>query len=398
MFRTVTKFNTRKLLSHDAGLAVYTKFCSLPWRILCTLLSLALNLAASECLAKIGVQPVYQDPFDIAAGGASVTRASKEARLFSNPALLSLGTGLHRWAGLTTNVLANKESLGTAQDMAQSAGGSKAGANEEFVDKVFADPVHVGWGATLAYLNAHFGLGAFSRFEPDIRAREFGDNGLPEVKLTSESYHGGVMSFAAKPWRWLLLGVSGKYLLAGENEVAVEASDTQAVAALGSQSLTQDFSNHNAGAGGDAGMLIFLQSSVFDLTLGGTVHDIGDTLLAGPLEEPKLIPQVVSGGIGITLHSANHALHLAADYRDALAATGSDEFKKLHAGAKLTVVSTVGFAAGLAAGYYEGSPSFGGEIDLVAMRVAFTSYTREMGDHAGVDPRRIVMGSLSMGY
>lgn len=53
---------------------------------------------------------------------------------------------------------------------------------------------------------------------------------------------------------------------------------------------------------------------------------------------------------------------------------------------------------GLAAGVYHGYPSAGIELDLLLMRLGVSTYTREFGDHPGVDPRRIVMGSISTGF
>ena len=41
--------------------------------------------------------PLYENPFDLSAGGASLTRATQEGMFFSNPSLPALGKGLLRW-------------------------------------------------------------------------------------------------------------------------------------------------------------------------------------------------------------------------------------------------------------------------------------------------------------
>jgi hypothetical protein len=52
---------------------------------------------------------------------------------------------------------------------------------------------------------------------------------------------------------------------------------------------------------------------------------------------------------------------------------------------------------GVSAGVYHGYPSYGAEIDLLLLRVAGTYYTRELGDHPGVDPRGIYIVSVAAG-
>lgn len=371
-------------------------------------LSLLTLLGAAPALARKANEPIYQDPFDIGAGGASLTRASKDGRLFANPALLPQGGKFHRWAGFTFSVLANKESVGTAREMISGASSSDSSAeegedgadggnaeNEAFIDKVFDDPVRAGWGMSLSWITAYFGLSVFSRFEPDIRAREFGDSGFPELQFQAESYHGVALGAAMKtPFRWLTFGLTGKYLYAAEPNLSVELTDQEAIADMQDQNLTQDLTTHNTGVGIDAGMLMFFQGPWLDFSLAGKVDDLGATKLTGPAESPTEFKQVISAGTGVTLHTGADAIHMAIDYRDINNAYGEDMFKKVYVGTKVLLRTYVG----LAAGYYHGSPSYGAEIDLILLRLAATYYTRELGDSPGVDPRRIYMFSLSTGF
>jgi hypothetical protein len=362
-------------------------------------------------------QPVYTDPFDLGAGGAVLTRASKDGRLFANPALLPYGGKFHRWLGLTTTLLANRESLSLAREMMQNAqkgsgddsGGGDASAtettegeseggggdqNSEFIDKVLKNPVRVGWGISLAWVTSEFGLSVFSRFEPDIRGREVGATGLPEVRFQAESYHGAALGTAIRtPWRWLSLGVTGKYLYVSEPDVTVQVSDQESINQFQNPDFIQDLSSHNTGLGVDAGALAFFQGSSMDLSIAAKVDDAGGTKLTGPTM-PGEFKQVTSAGLGLTLHTGADAVHFAVDYRDLGDAYGEETFKKVYAGTKVLLRTYVG----LSAGYYQGYPSMGAEIDLILLRLAVTSYTRELGDHPGADPRHIYMGSLSMGF
>ncbi len=344
-------------------------------------------------------QPVYEDPFDIGAGGASLTRASKEGRLFANPALLPQGGAFHRWAGLTLTVLTNKESVDTARSLATGAreqedGNEEAGPDtREIADAIFEQPLRVGWGASLAWVTRYFGLSVFSRFEPDLRARELGATGVPEIAFHAESYHGVALGTAINtPWRWLTFGLTGKYLYAAEPDLTIEVTDEEAIADLATNA--QGLASHNKGFGVDAGMLMFFQGQWVDFSLAGKVDDIGSTQLVGDNPSPTEFKQVVSAGTGLTFHTGADALHFAFDYRDILGAYGERPFKRYYAGTKLLLRTYIG----LSAGYYNGYPSLGAEVDLILFRLAAVSFARELGDNPNTDPRRIYMVSLSMGY
>ena len=53
---------------------------------------------------------------------------------------------------------------------------------------------------------------------------------------------------------------------------------------------------------------------------------------------------------------------------------------------------------GVAAGFYDGNPSMGAEVDLIFLRLAATTYKRELGDRPGVNSRQIIQLSLSAGF
>lgn len=356
--------------------------------------------------ARKGSEPVYIDPFDLAAGGAALTRASREGRIYANPALMPYGDKFHRWLGETTTLLSTRETIDTARDFVQSASGQKSssqntGSTREFVDKLFETPVRVGWSVAASYVAAQFGLGVFSRFEPDLRAREFGRYGLPEVVFTAESYHGAALAVATQsPWRWLSFGLTGKYIYALEPDIAIDITDDEAIRDLQNQSLTPDLSKHYRGVGVDAGMLLFFQGTHVDWSLASKIDDIGGLAFSEGSRTapddyaPRDFRQVVSAGAGMTLHTGADAVHLAIDYRDAFDAYDEEPFKKFYAGTKVLLRTYIGLAAGI----YHGYPSFGAELDLLIMRLSCTTYTRELGDRPGVDPRRIVMGSVSTGF
>ncbi len=404
-------------------------------------------LFSTSAFAKKTNQTVYQDPFDLGAGGASLTRASKDGRVHANPALLPYGGKFHYWGGSSISVLTNKESVDTARSLFNQASGSGESAEEdpveeepteegteggegesggsdqaaELMEKALAAPVRVGWGVSLAWVTRLFALSVFSRLEMDLRAKEFGQTGFPEAHFQSESYHGVLLGTGVKtPFRWLSFGVAGKYVYGSEPDLRVQLTDTNSISQMSDPKLLQDLSAHKVGTGADLGMLMFFQGSAVDFSIAGKVEDIGNTKFVassskagaqaaedeeaeeaaeGTGAEPSKnntleeFKQVVSFGTGLTFHTGSDALHLALDYRDITNAYGEKPFKKVYAGAKLLLRTYVG----LSAGYYQGYPTYGAEIDLILVRLAGTYYTRELGDSPGVDPRRIYMFTVSAG-
>jgi len=373
-------------------------------------IALGMILGAQAAHAKKTVEPVYQDPFDLAAGGASLTRASKEGTLFSNPALLHLASGFIRWIGSSTTLTLNKESVNTARKFLPKSAGGSGGASSsnssttdssttnsstEIVNDVLKNPVRVGWGEAISLLTRRVGGAFFSRFELDLGAHEYGPAGLPQIELQTESYNGFALGAPVPtPLSWLIFGVTAKYIMASEEYVSADLVDQTQVTKYSDPKMAKSLYSQNSGVGLDAAALLFFQGSSLDLTMAAKADDIGDTQLSGDSSGPKQLKQVTSAGLGLTLHTGADAIHLAADYRDIGNAYKQPLFKRIYAGTKVTLRQHLGVAAG----FYQGYPSMGAEVDLFFLRLALTAYTRELGDHPGVAPRRMYMFSLSTGF
>lgn len=354
--------------------------------LLCQVLWL---MGTSAALAKKTNQTVYEETFDLAAGGASLTRATQEGMIFANPAQLAFGGGFHRWAGFKTSIIAGQDSVELAQDVRN--GGSSD--SEAMLKSAYDHPLHVGMTSALSWITRNFAVGAFARAEPDISAKKYGESGLPEVRFQAEAYGGGVASFAVQTLRWLSLGVTAKYLYVGEPDVAIGIAEQQRIQALSSPEGLKTEASYGKGIGGDVGALLFFQGDTTDLRIAGKVEDFGGTTFDGSQAPFK---QTVSAGLGLTFHNSTDAIHLSADYRDILGAYGESMYKRLYAGAKLMLRTYVGLAAGL----YQGYPTYGVVVDLIFVRLAATAYGREYGAHPdlGVERRNLYVLSFAMGF
>lgn len=351
-------------------------------------------LLTRQAYARKSTQPVYEEPFDLAAGGAALTRASQEGILFTNPAQLPFGGQFFRWFGAQFAVNAARESI----DFAKTATGGGAEGEEgdqagEVLDHLLKKktPIHFGATTATSFITSHFGVGAFARFEPDIYGQQFGSAGVPSVVASAEAYAGAVASAATAVTKWLSLGLTAKYLYVAEPEIELALTDEAKIAELSTNpAALQDAASFGSGIGTDVGLLMFFQGRSLDYRFAVKVDDVGDTQFTGTQAAFK---QTIHVGTGITLHGATNALHLSLDYRDVTNVYEEKPFKRIHAGAKLLLLNYLG----LAAGYYQGIPSVGVRMNLFLMQLGVTAYGREMGSTTESRQRNLYVAYFGVG-
>lgn len=362
---------------------------------------LGLFLNSAMLFAKKTSQAVYEDTFDIGAGGASLTMASSDAKMFANPAQLPYGGKFLRWLGLKTSFASNPESVdllqgfvsGSSSDSDESTDTEAEGETDPFIQQLFKSPLHFGNSLIMSFLTNNGGIGVFYRAEPDIKIREFGETGLPEVRFQGEAYGGAVASAASRTYfRWLSFGATAKYLYVSEPDISIDVGDQEAIDNLSSGGGRDQFSNPSPGLGLDVGMLWFFQGENVDLRIAGKVDDLGGTQFSG--SNPSEFKQTTHAGVGLTFHTAADAVHFALDYRDIDGVYEEKLFKRVYAGTKVTLRTYLGLAVGI----YHGYPSAAVELDLIFLRLSAASFTREFGDSPGVDPRKIYIVSFATGF
>jgi hypothetical protein len=367
-----------------------------PFRSVLVVLLCGWGQWSTLCFAKRSA-PVYEDPFDMASGGASLTRASQAGMIFSNPALIPYGPGFHRWVGNETTLLVGKDSVDfarTLQKGTSSSSDSGPSGTASFIDQVMKTPLHAGVLNNFSYMNRLFGFSTFNRGEFDIAAKKFGDTGLPAIRFRAESYQGvGVSAATFLPTQAISFGVTGKYLYAGEPDLAIELTDQEKIKSLQSSSGLKSLIGMNTGFGYDAGLLFFSQGMNADYRLALKIDDVGDTKLKGDANL-KALKQSYSVGLGYTLHNAVDAIHLSVDYRDIQKVYQEELFKRVRVGTKILIRRHIGFGLG----YYDGWPSYGLELDAWIIRLTAAYYTRELGAKPGIDPRPVYAIGFTMGF
>lgn len=355
-------------------------------------------------LAKTSLQPPFEDPFDTGSGGASLTRGTQEGILFNNPAELAYGGKAFRWLGTKVIVggdVQALQSLGTEENENPENNSEEEDSIAELVDSFNKSPIHAKAGFALSLLTSNFGLALFSSVEPDFKTYPAGNLsdgiGVPSAVVSNKTHAGAILGLASKsPWRSLSFGLNLKYFLLEDTNITTQLIGLEALESAQAElaGVSEKLSNPaglSTGAGADISSLYFSQGKTVDFRFAAVVENVGGMALTGS-QAP--IPQMLHAGLGLTFHTKQDAIHFAVDYRDITSQSNQPLFKKVYAGTKVLVRKLLALGAGM----YQGSPSYGVELDLFVLRVSAAQYTLEYGDSPGTDSRNVTVISTTTGF
>jgi hypothetical protein len=352
-------------------------------------------LEISTAYARKTNQTIIQDPFDMAAGGSSLTRSTRENVVLANPALMPYGAKLFRWLGTSFTGMVNKSSVDTLTGLL--GGGESAEQSEESagaadtINTLLESPVHLGITSLSSLTTNNIGVSIFARTDFDISAREFGKYGMPEMRVMGEMYGGAALGFGMRMLPFLSLGVTAKYIAAAEPDLGVSLLDSESIASLSNPATLAAAASYGTGLGYDVGLLLFLQGNAVDFRLAAKIEDYGGTSFTGT---QATFLQIMNVGMAVTFHTNVDAIHLSLDLRDINAVYEELLFKRVYAGARLSLRKYVGIAAGL----YHGFPSMGVRFDFIFFKVGATMYTREYGDYPGANSRTEYLFNFLTGF
>lgn len=129
----------------------------------------------------------------------------------------------------------------------------------------------------MGFLTAFGGLSAFQTLRTDIEGRQFGSQGLPEVRTRADAAV-GLAGLAAMPVGDRLgVGVSVKPTYAAETSENISLSD---FSGSGAKQMLTDIKNntrYGLGISVGAGSTLQLRSPNFDVRFAFTADDIGQT-------------------------------------------------------------------------------------------------------------------------
>ena len=327
--------------------------------------------------------PVYVHPFDLAGGGAIMTRATRDGILFSNPAELPVAGIGFRWLGLQMGLFSDSSLVETAQEGLRDA--------DEIILALRDNPINYGFSPlSFSLFTSNLGVSVFAELSVDLELDDFADNGLPGIDYDVGGVGGGVGSAALSLTRWFSVGASLKYLYVAREKGTIPLLDPSAWENISEASYWIGLLTLSPALGIDAGGLLSFRSRSFDLDIAFTARDIGSTTSEN---EALSLKQTFNAGVGVELHGTTNTMHISCDYNDIENVNQQPLFKQLYCGTKILLWHRLG----LAGGYFQGSPSYGLIFELPFINFGVSHYTKERGVEVGQNPRKIYSAYLGVG-
>lgn len=360
------------------------------------------------------IEPSYQDPTDLASGGAVLTFATHEGMIFSNPAQLAIGPKIFKWLGTRFSIMPTQSAIDYA------TGKLPQFSAEDIVnslDQLGKIDFAIGAGSMLlTFITSNFAIVPIATdFKIGMGFNKFGTSKSGtssfEASLDVENKSGLGLATSIMPTSWLSLGVTARGLLVTDEVVTIPinlgafaANPSASIEAVNSTiASAQDALSVSQVVGYDIGSLLFFQGPVIDYRFALVARDVGGAKitkasLAGIGGNSEAIPsqskpQAFDVGVGVTLHSSSSFIHLAADLRDVKNVYETPSFKRYAFGLKSHLAQWVALAAGVRHGY----PSYGIEFDAILFRLSLAQYTEVLGNDPLGKKRKYNHISFAMG-
>ena len=337
------------------------------------LLTISICLTASTGLSRNISDPVYLEPFDRAAGGTVLTRATRDGIILGNPALLGLGKDWIRWAGLQMifQPAGDLDKLNSAMDSANGSGDTGEESEESSaIDLSILDLLDLGFSTeiSLSMLSQNGGGMFFGDGGLYLNYDEFGNTGIPGAQGVIDILGGVAISGAFNPVRWLHLGATQKVLQGKETNLVLTPLNYESALAE-----AQDMGSLGQGTGTDVGALIFFQDYTIDYSLGLTIKNLTPVEFTDNAR-PKL-PQMKNVGLGLTFHTEGNAIHFSGEFNDLDGNSGESLARRYRAGVRFLLWQRFGLAVGL----YNNKPSYGIKVDAVIVKLGLSYYNQVFG-------------------
>jgi hypothetical protein len=356
--------------------------------IFCTLVSFIVPFSgrAEDNSSLKKAAPIYQNPFDLASGGASLTRATQEGVMFSNPSLPAFGEGFFRWIFYRSTLSVSDGTIAVGKDIIQAS--NNPGSNSfitNVAEDAFKKPIFAELDNAVGIITSNFGIAGFASNKLDISGKEFGTIGTPVLGVKNNAYAGVASTFSTTLSDYLAIGIGPKYIYNSEVNTNLSVSDvtnpSQAI-----DKVTNSLKKGN-GIATDIGFTLQNRTKNFDLRLAGVIADVGNTTFTGGVP-PWL--QTYNVGAGFTIHDYTNALHCSLDFRDITDVYNEDLPKKIYMGCKVLITRYIGFGFG----YLQGWPSYGVILNLFLFRIEAGTYTKDGAVQSGLVAQKIYFASL----
>jgi hypothetical protein len=349
----------------------------------------------------------YKSPRAMGMGGAYVAVGGTADTLFYNPAGLTNLPADNGWevniiglsAATSDNVVDLIEGMQDAFDLATDEEQLRA-VNDELA-KYRGDNMHFSISdfASLAKKTGKtaFALGGLAAARMD---------GIPHVRLgtfglfdvTADAHYGGIGGLSYEMYDNLSVGAAVKYL---HRESLIHSFTSREI--VDNQDNLEDFitdqlrEKGNA-VGVDAGAIYsFLGLKSLNPAIGFSVLNIGDMDFGDAGKMP------MTANLGLSINPdvpAFEHLIIALDYVDMFNnySQDSDIPKRLRFGGELCLFKKKAIGMMVRAGLYQGYGTFGADLRLGLLTLAYVTYAEEVGAYAGQDDDRRHLAMINVGW
>lgn len=335
---------------------------------------------------------LYRGPRSLGMGGTYTAVGRDAEALFYNPATLyDMGFKLallNPLIEVDQNVLDIAPDVQDALDLPNET--DRTNELTRIVDANRGKPLHIRAALFPSVAAKSFAVGFLGQAEFDMRLHNpLSSAGAVEAFGGYE--YGPVAGFSFKMGEGLRAGVGAKLI----SRSWVNQNFT--IRELSSETFDiSDYTTDNTDFSLDAGLLYSLPIFKESLKpkIGVSLLDITDL----DFEEGGVIPMRANAGISVnpTIPVLGDVI-LAADYEDFTHEYEQDDsaWKRIHLGAEIGMLKRHLL---LRAGVNQGYPTFGAELDIWLIKLAYTYYSEEMGAYAGQDKDIRQLVQLSLGW
>ncbi len=324
---------------------------------------------------EIDAQRIYRSGYHLGRGDTGIAHCEYEDCLFYNPAGLAQGKGIYK---RTVFASPQVEFSQATRDFVRQISVEEADAVETVRENI-GKPNHIGTQNFSGILLRRAALGAFVSGNVNLLAyKDPNYGGLETIDAEITENAGLTFSLAEKFGKAWMIGVTGKYLQRGRGGIVASVADSDE--ATEKLEDTESLLGQGTGGGADIGAL-WKGNGRSQPTFGILVANAGDTAINSETgtDQSLDLKQTVNVGFSVAPGTKFSRVRLLLDVRDILSQVQTNDRKKIHLGAELTVRDIFGVSVGM----NQGSPTFGAYTDLWLMRFDAGIYTQEIGERVG---------------
>lgn len=378
--------------------------------------TLALSLALSTSLfaSTYEYPQIFKDTRIMGMGGANIAVGGQTSSLFYNTAGISDIPKEYGWEvdlfNFNIAVGSNVKDFADEMDTATSTGtdAEKTAATLDVTEKYLGKNLHISTNMALLSVGKKFDKYAFAMMPisgVNINAKTHRGSGASGIfEINGLAYSGIALGLSRDMDDQKIFGVDLQKLSVGVGVKAIKYKTINAnlsVSELIDDNINDYFEERYTKDGSSTVMDLGVKAELFEnFTAGISLQNIGSIAKESTTSE---IPMTL--GLGVAYkhrfdRSYFNQYQIAIDYIDLLQGYSQDKdiIKRTRVGISGNVFDGWLGTLGMQAGLYQGHPTFGLDLRMTFLKLAYTSYSEEIGAYSGQDSDQRNMLQVSVGW